>query len=87
MPAATRCPTNCAWPTADSYIFYYEPPDGEREVIGNLFPHLPGQTLNAVARVVLAITEDGETAELWRAELVAGQAPRVQRMTCPPAAR
>ncbi|SRR5712691_5624618 len=63
-------------PTTDSYLFSYDHPDGEHELIGNWFPHLPDQSPNGGSTIMIATTNDEETAEHWRAELTAGRLPK-----------
>jgi hypothetical protein len=62
--------------TPDSHVFYYCRQGGEFNVIGSWFPALHDRRPDAVVKAAMHMTEDAETAELWRAELAAGRMPQ-----------
>jgi hypothetical protein len=57
-------------------MFYYEPPEGESNLIGRWSTANLDPSKGAVVQPVFRSTDDPETAELWRAELAAGRLPQ-----------
>jgi len=60
--------------SASVHMFSYEPPDGESVVIGMWSPADLDQSTGVVT-LVAHRSDEGETAERWRAELSAGRLP------------
>jgi len=70
--AAPEAPSEQAVP--DSRVFQYLSPDGNMETIGMWSPGARGDS-TGVVKAVVAMTDDPETSERWRAELAAGRLP------------
>jgi hypothetical protein len=60
----------------DTRVFYYQPPDGEREMIGTWSPAARGDSPQAFVKAAVSITDNPETSERWRAELAAVKLPQ-----------
>ncbi len=58
------------------YMFFYDPPEGESDVIGTWSTANLDQSKGTVIQTAFRSTDDRETAKLWRAELAAGRLPQ-----------